>query len=143
VIGNAYLALAFYYTGEVARARRMLEELASDPSASTASRSGAALASVLAASGEVSAARAALARVEGSAYRDHHVAYNLGTAFAQLGDATQSLRWLRSAAETGFPCAIFYQRDPLLAPLRNHPEFTALVSELSARRDATASRYAQ
>ena len=143
VIGNAYLALAFYYTGEVARARRMLEELASDPSASTASRSGAALASVLAASGEVSAARAVLVRVESSAYRDHHVAYNLGTAFAQLGDATQSLRWLRSAAETGFPCAIFYQRDPLLAPLRTHPGFTALVSELSARRDATASRYAQ
>lgn len=142
-IGDVYLALAYYYSRDVARARRMLAELAGEQSASTASRSGAVLAAVLAASGETSAARAALAQVTNHQYRDHHVAYGLGTAFAQLGEAAEALRWLRSAADTGFPCAIWYTRDPLLAPIRNDPGFLALVKELNARHDAAIAKYAR
>ncbi len=89
-IGDTYLALAHYYSGDVARARMMLDQLATEPSASTSTRSRAALASILGASGDIKAARRLLEGVLSSDYRDHHVAYNVGTAFAQLGDAPES-----------------------------------------------------
>jgi hypothetical protein len=33
---------------------------------------------------------------------DHHVAYSVGAAFAQLGRASDAVRWLRSAMNDGF-----------------------------------------
>ena len=48
----------------------------------------------------------------------HHVAYSIGTAYAQLGDPRAAVRWLERAAATGFPCYPWYARDPLLAPLQ-------------------------
>jgi tetratricopeptide (TPR) repeat protein len=140
-IGDAYLALAYFYSGETARAVQMLQTLAADSSASTASRSGAALAGVLAASRNPDAARRQIDGVLQRSYRDHHVAYNLGAAYAQLGDAPSAIKWLRSSADTGFPCAIWYARDPLLEPLRGNPEFTVFLSELEGRQADAAARY--
>ena len=60
-------------------------------------------------------------------YRDHHVAYSLGAAYAQLGDTDQADRWLRTAVDTGFPCLPFFERDPLLEPLRHRSDFAALL----------------
>ena len=100
-IGDTYLALAYYYTGNAERARPMLEALTSHPSASTAARAAAALAGVLAAQGEREAARRMVDRVVSHQYRDHHVAYSLGAAYAQLGESHEALRWLGTAADTG------------------------------------------
>jgi hypothetical protein len=69
-------------------------------------------------------------------YRDHHVAYSLGAAYAQLGDPVQADRWLRIAADSGFPCLPFFERDPLLEPLRQRPEFAALLTYVRARRES-------
>lgn len=138
-IGDTYLALAYYYTGSTARARSMLEALARTESASTASRAGAVLASVLAAQGESAAARMYLERVLARGYRDHHVAYSLGAAYGQLGDFDAAARWLRTAADTGFACPPFYERDPLLEPLRRHGDFPALGEYLRARREIALS----
>ena len=142
-IGDVYLALALYYSGETASARRMLEALTDDPSASTAARAGAALAGLLAAAGERDAARRAIDRVLAREYRDHHVSYSLGAAFAQLGDRGRAMTALRAAADTGFPCAPWYATDPLLQPLRSDPTFATFAADLTARREAAAARHRQ
>ena len=121
----------------------MLDQLATEPSASTSTRSRAALASILAASGDVKAARRLLEGVLGSDYRDHHVAYNVGTAFAQLGEHEKAVEWLRTAADTGFPCETWFSADPLLNPLRTNRLFNTLVLDLTSRRNQAAARYAR
>ena len=140
-IGDTYLALAHFYLGDRSRARRMLEQLSSGPVSSTTARSRATLAAIAAATGDEAAARRDLDAVRAGNYQDHHVAYSIGAALAQLGEPTEAVTWLRTAAETGFPCAIWYERDPLLEPIRRHPDFLALVAELAVRRDAARARH--
>ena len=135
-IGDTYLALAYYYTGSFDRARTMLEELSNSKSASTAARAGAARAGVLAAQGEAAAARSIIEQLLKNSYRDHHVAYSLGAAYAQLGDDAEANRWLRTAADTGFPCLPFFERDPLLEPLRRGPAFADLLAHVRLTRES-------
>lgn len=139
-IGDTYLALAYHYTGNAERGRTMLASLSKHTSASTTSRSAAALAGVLAAEGEGAAARQLVRQVLDREYRDHHVSYSLGVAYAQLGDFDQAVRWLRTAADTGFPCLPFFERDPLLAPLRLRAEFSGLQAYVRARRESSLSK---
>ena len=134
-IGDTYLALAYYYSGSVERGRAMLESLATHRSASTSARAGAALAGILAAGGDSAAARGYVDRVLKAEYRDHHVAYSLGAAYAQLGEVKESRRWLQTAADTGFPCLPWFERDPLLEPLRRLPEFSAVLQYVRDRRE--------
>jgi len=138
-IGDTYLALAHYYTGKTERGRTMLEALADSRSASTAARAGAALAGILAAQGEASAARLLVDRVIKGTYRDHHVAYSIGAAYAQLNEGALAHRWLRTAADSGFPCLPFFETDPLLDPLRQQPEFPDLLQYVKSRREAALS----
>jgi hypothetical protein len=72
-------------------------------------------------------------------YRDHHVAYGLGAAYAQLGDAARASHWLRIAADTGFPCLPWFERDPLLEPLRGRDDYSELLAYVRARRDSSLS----
>jgi DNA-binding winged helix-turn-helix (wHTH) protein/TolB-like protein len=139
-IGDTYLALAYYYSGNGDRALAMLRSLESQASASVATRSAAARAGVVAARGEHDAARMQIERVLARAYRDHHVSYSLGAAYAQLGDIGNAVRWLRTAADTGFPCLTWFERDPLLEPLRRRPEFTELLAYVRSRRDSSLTR---
>jgi DNA-binding winged helix-turn-helix (wHTH) protein/tetratricopeptide (TPR) repeat protein len=136
-IGDTYLALAYYYSGNAQRGRTMLEALATHPSASTAMRSGAALASILAAQGEGAAARRRLVGLLARDYRDHHVAYSLGATYAQLGEMDNAVRWLQTAADTGFPCLTWFERDPLLEPIRRRPEFAELHAYVRSRRESS------
>jgi DNA-binding winged helix-turn-helix (wHTH) protein/TolB-like protein len=140
-IGDTYLALAYFYAGDRDRARRMLETLAMDPSASTAARSSAALAGILAASHDAAGARRVLTGVLKGGYRDHHVAYSIAAAYAQLGDARKAVQWLRASADTGFPCETWYVRDPLLEPLRRQAGFVQLMAELTTRQASASARY--
>ena len=136
-IGDTYLALAYDYTGSAVRARTMLETLAQTRSAATAARAGAALAGVMAAERDSSGARRVVDGLLLAKYRDHHVVYSLGAAYAQLGDFALANRWLRTAADTGFPCLPFFERDPLLEPLRLRPEFSDLLDYVRTRRAAS------
>jgi len=133
-IGDTYLALAYYYSGSVERGRAMLESLAESKSASTAARAAAALAGVLAADGASSQAQGLIDGVLMHGYRDHHVAYSLGAAYGQLGETATAYRWLRTAADTGFPCLPFFEHDPLLEPLRRRSDFSQLLRHVSERR---------
>ena len=138
-IGDTYLALAYFYSGSIDRGLTMLQSLAYHRSASTSARASAALAGVLASQHQASAARQQIERVLKGAYRDHHVAYSLGAAYAQLGDINAADRWLRTAADTGFPCLAFFERDPLLDPLRRRAEFEDLLAHVRMRRDSSLS----
>ena len=138
-IGDTYLALAYHYSGSSEQARTMLESLAAHSSASTAARAGVALAGLLAAQGDHEAARRQLDQVLSRPYRDHHVVYGLGAAYAQLGDTTRATHWLRIAADTGFPCVPWFERDPWLEPLRRRPAYAELIAYVRGKRDTSLS----
>jgi tetratricopeptide (TPR) repeat protein len=140
-IGDTYLGLAYYYGGHVDRGRLLLQSLARAAPASTSSRASAALASVLAAQSEHPQARALVRAVLSRDYRDHHVAYSVGAAYAQLGEADEALRWLRTAA-TGFACLPWFERHPLLDPVRRHPRFAELLEHVTAQREISLSQVA-
>jgi serine/threonine protein kinase len=138
VIRN-YLGLAQFYAGEVAAARATLAAVQRGGRPDV--RSQAALAGVEAAAGDHDSARARVLAIEGGPYMDHHVAYSLGAAWAQLGDVGASVKWLQQSADTGFPCFPWLMQDRLLDPVRGHPEFTALLDRLRQRHTEDVARY--
>ena len=138
VIRN-YLGLAQFYGGDAAAARATLAAV--QRSGRPDVRSQAALAGVEAAAGDHASARARALAIENGPYMDHHVAYSLGAAWAQLEDVGASVKWLQQAAETGFPCYPWLMQDPLLDRVRRHPEFTALLDRLRQRYEQDVARY--
>jgi tetratricopeptide (TPR) repeat protein len=127
---ESWLAVAYHYAGQPERAKAMLQTLTSTALAQSKRRSQATLASFLAAEGEPARARALIDQVAASSYMDHHVAYGLGAAYAQLGQPADARQWLAESARTGFPCYPWYVRDPLLDPLREDPAFRAFLAGL-------------
>jgi tetratricopeptide (TPR) repeat protein len=123
-----YLGLARYYAGDATVAREILGSIHRGDQPDV--RAQASLASIEAAIGMHNEARARLLGVMPGSELDHHVAYSVGAALAQLGDVNASLQWLTRAADTGFPCYPWFQRDSLLDPLRKHPQFVELLRDL-------------
>ena len=139
--GGTYLAQALYYQGKKTEGEEILTVVAASKSAQAGRRAQAILASYLAARNEHVKARALITDVLAGTYMDHHVAYGLGVAFAQLGDLTEARRWLTRAAAEGFPCYPWYERDPLMQPLKSDPAFQAFMKQLSNRFDANRARF--
>jgi Tfp pilus assembly protein PilF len=123
-----YLGLARYYAGDANGAREMLRSVRRGDRPDV--RAQASLASVEAAVGMHKEAQARIVDILRGSELDHHVAYSVGAALAQLGDVNGSLRWLTRAADTGFPCYPWFERDSLLDPLRKHPQFVELLRRL-------------
>jgi len=65
----------------------------------------------------------------------HHVFHLLADAHAQMKDAQQAVEYLRRASETGLPCLPCFDNDPLLAPVRGSPEYSALRADLLRKSD--------
>jgi hypothetical protein len=99
------------------------------------------LASLLASRHENAGATRLIAAILADRYMDHHMAYSLGAAYAQLGDVSNANRWLRQAAETGLACYPWYARDPLLTPLRVNAEFQTFLEDQHANWRANAAKY--
>ena len=125
-----YLGLARYYSGDAAGARAVLGSLtrAGKPDV----RGQAMLASVEAATGLKDQAGARVERIVNAPDLDHHVAYSIGAALAQLGKSDESLVWLQRAVDTGFPCIPWFEQDPLLEPVRRHHDFGRLLDRMRA-----------
>jgi hypothetical protein len=119
----------------------MLETMMSDEGP-VPGNARATLAALLASRGATAEARALAERVMSEHDLIHHGAYGLGTAYAQLRDSTTALRWLSQAAATGFACYPWYQRDPLLDPIRADPDFAAFMGELRRSWEDTRAKYA-
>ncbi|MFY9561536.1 MAG: protein kinase [Terriglobales bacterium] len=139
-VSDWYLAMALYYEGETTRAEGMLSVL--HGSAQAERRAQATLASFLAARNEKQQADALLRAVTTGTYMDHHVAYSTGVAYAQLGEFAEARRWLSRAASTGFPCYPWFERDPLLKPIREDAEFRRFLEELRQSWESAKTRYA-
>jgi DNA-binding winged helix-turn-helix (wHTH) protein len=60
----------------------------------------------------------------------HHTAYNIGGAYAALHEPDEAVNWIEAAADDGFPCYPYFERDPNLAGLRNYPRFIDLMALL-------------
>ena len=135
-----YLGLATFYSGDRLKGQEVLARVRrADGHADT--RSQASLAGVLAANGKREEAEQTIRAVLDSGYMDHHVAYGLGAASAQLGRRADAIKWLRTAAETGFPCYPWIDRDPLLDPIRSHPEVQSFLVALRTEYDRARTRY--
>lgn len=65
----------------------------------------------------------------------HHAAYTIGAAYALLNRPEDAMRWLRAAAEDGFPCYPLYEHDHSLDKLRQNPEFQQFMASLKKQRD--------
>ena len=71
----------------------------------------------------------ALKRGEGFGHF-HHTAYHIGCAYALMQKSGQAIKFLRWAAEDGFPCYPLFEKDPNLDSMRTEPLFIALLAEL-------------
>ena len=133
------LAYAYYYVGRKAEAEATLRMLAG--SARSQRRAQATLASFLAARGEAGLARGLIKVVRAGSYQEHHVAYALGVAHAQLGMPAEALQWLREARSTGFECYPWFERDPLLSPLKPYAAFRQFLGEFKQSWETARAQY--
>ncbi len=140
---DSYLSQAYYYHGDTTRAFQILDSLSRVPSAPAASRARAFLATYWARRGDRGKAKALAGQVIKGAYMDHHVAYSLGTTYAQLNEPGEANRWLLQAVNSGFPCYPWFARDSLLEPIRHDPEFRQLLDHLRESFETARSRYAE
>jgi eukaryotic-like serine/threonine-protein kinase len=139
---DAYLGQAYFYNGDSAIGMAMLDSLSHTTSAPAVNRSRAALASFLAHQGKVEEAKALIALVIGpEGYIDHHVAYSLGAAYAQLRQPEQAAKWLTQAGETGFPCYPWFERDPLLDPVQRDKAVSRALKQVEESWTAARRRY--
>ena len=60
----------------------------------------------------------------------HHAQFHIGAAFGLLGRHDEAVRWLKRAADEGYPSYPRFSTDQSLAPLRGHAEFEALRTRL-------------
>ena len=54
--------------------------------------------------------------------------------YALQGDSANSLEWLDRAVRNGDERLEWFQRDPLLANVRNHPRFRQILDSIAFRR---------
>lgn len=60
----------------------------------------------------------------------HHTAYHIGCAYALMDKPGPAVRWLKAAADDGFPCYPLFEKDANLNPLRRDPRFISLLRDL-------------
>jgi tetratricopeptide (TPR) repeat protein len=135
-----YVAYASYYTGRKEQAEDMLRKIRGK-SARTQRRTQATLASFLAARGEAAEAKQLIDAIRAGSYMDHHVAYSLGAAYAQLDMPDEALLWLRKSQKDGFPCYPWFTLDPLLSKLKDQPGFQVFLDDLRQTWETTKQQY--
>jgi tetratricopeptide (TPR) repeat protein len=131
--GIWFLSRAYLDAGELAKARAILERGRSIDHRNYAVRIEWAL--LLALEGK---------REEALQAMDEEVLKSAGTNFmstlvaaeffAVMGDASKSLEWLERAVRNGDDRAEWFQRDPLLANIRQEPRFQQIVASIAYRR---------
>jgi DNA-binding winged helix-turn-helix (wHTH) protein/TolB-like protein len=139
-LSDTWLAQAYFYEGQTAKAQTLLTQLSG--SAQVERRAQATLASFFAAGGKRTEAEALLRKLFAGSYMDHHVAYSIGVTYAQLHDDDKALLWLARAVDTGFICYPWYEKDPLLQPLRGHARFHSFIETLRKSWEGEKARYA-
>jgi DNA-binding winged helix-turn-helix (wHTH) protein/Flp pilus assembly protein TadD len=60
----------------------------------------------------------------------HHTAYNIAAAYAALHETNEAVDWIEAAADDGYPCYSYFERDPNLDEVRQCPQFVDLMAAL-------------
>ena len=60
----------------------------------------------------------------------HHRTYQLACIYALIGKASESVKWLRETAETGFACYPLFVKDRYLDRVRSDREFVRFMDEM-------------
>ena len=60
----------------------------------------------------------------------HHTAYHIAVAYAYMDRPDESVKWLETTAETGFPCYPLFERDKNLDKLRSQPVFAEFLARM-------------
>lgn len=63
-----------------------------------------------------------------------HIAYNIACAHARAGRLEEAMVWIKRAVAAGYDDVKALANDPDLEPLRDHPEFAQLYSQLCAAK---------
>ena len=135
------LAYAYYYAGRKTEAEAMLRKMRGK-SARSQRRAQATLASFLAARGDaVVEAKQLIDGILAGSYMDHHVAYSLGAAYAQLDMPDEALKWLNRSRTEGFQCYPWFDRDPLLSKLKDRPAFQVFLHNFRQAWVTTTAQY--
>ncbi len=124
-------ALALFYLGRQEEAEALVEDAVKNAPRNEDLASVHAL--LLAASGHPAKAqeqiRNAIKFGQGRSHF-HHSEYIIASAFAFMGNHGAALKWLRKAAEDGFPCYPVFEKDPNLKNLRDDPDYLRLMDTL-------------
>jgi DNA-binding winged helix-turn-helix (wHTH) protein len=139
-IASYLFGWTLYYHGEQPRAEASLESLMDDEGP-VPGNARATLAALRAARGATADARRLADRVAAEPELVHHAAYGLATACAQLREPERAVRWLSQAAATGFPCYPWFDRDPLLDPIRRDARFLAFMGDLRRSWESARARF--
>jgi DNA-binding winged helix-turn-helix (wHTH) protein/tetratricopeptide (TPR) repeat protein len=60
----------------------------------------------------------------------HHTAYNIAASYAALQQPDRAMHWIEAAADDGFPCYTYFERDPNLDTLREYTRFVHFMRRL-------------
>jgi len=138
-----YRGLAEYYLGRKAEAVEHFDRAYSlDPKLMPA-RVGKALGESIA--GHHAAAlnllRQTESDMESRGVADAELMYKVTQAYAVLGETSAALHRLHHTIDGGFFCYPCFMSDPLLASIRNDPEFQPLAAEARKRHEQFQSRF--
>jgi tetratricopeptide (TPR) repeat protein len=128
----ANLALACFKQGKVNEAKNAIENGLKNSPTDPGGQFASVEAMLFARVGELTRAKEAIQKAEqrGKGYGHfHHTAYNLGCAYALMNQPEDAVRWLRTAANTGFPCYPAFQNDPTLANIRSDSQLQKFLDE--------------
>jgi TolB-like protein/Tfp pilus assembly protein PilF len=73
----------------------------------------------------------------------HHDQYDVACVHALLGDAGESVRWLREVSANGYACLPFFAIDPFLDGVRGDPAFVGWLAEVRRQSERHGHLHAQ
>jgi len=85
--------------------------------------------------------RQAEGKIQQRGVGDPEATYKMAQGYAALGDKNSATRMLRYSVDNGFFAYPYFIRDPLLAPLRDSPQFPELIDTAKQRYELFKSRF--
>ncbi len=129
----AAIGTCYFYQGQTKKASQFLEELLKTSAEPEDAYLLSILAMVDAKQGDRVKAEARIVKVVAGENRfidSHHVFYNLGCAYALLGDKKSAMKWLKNSADDGNPCYPMFRDDPNLKNLHEDLAFEEFLHKL-------------
>jgi serine/threonine protein kinase/Tfp pilus assembly protein PilF len=127
------LATALFQLGRMEEASAVVENYLKDYANDQGGNVTSVKAMLLAKAGKAREAEEAIRRADeiGKSFGHfHHTAYNIAVAYALLNRPAEAVKWLQEAADNGFPCYPWFEKDANLNSLREDERFISLMTKL-------------